>query len=275
YKMALIGEQEAESPDESGFEESFPAVDYTGTVFYALSFVIQLDSTPGTEFQEIRVLDAATSEDLTAASGSALHVYYGEVPCKDYTAAHPVKSAPVISSAVSDELITCVFVSLEKKEIGDLKVILIWEDNAAEGGTEAEVNSQLEEIDANPLYTMGNSLLKLGDQYYVSESGTGIGAIPGENKYVTRKIRCVSLPLTGAAPGLDASSAALFDKTTGEKAEPPEGTKVYYKEDHKENQDLTAIEFGIRMSGGSYEEAELFMDAVLPGYELDGRPLMF
>jgi len=271
YKMALIGEQEAVSPDEAGFEETFSAGDYADTTFYAVSFAIQLDSAPGTEFQSIQAFDAVTGEDLTATSNSILHVYKGEIPSEEYITAHPVKSTPVISSAVSDEIITCIFVSLEKKELNDLKIILVRKGNELSGGEEVKVNCQLRDITTNPTYSMGSCLLKLGDQYYITESGTGIGAIPGENKYVTRKIRCASLPLTGSASGLNASLIAFFDKKTGGKVPLPEGAEPYYREDYVENQGLMVVAFGIQMAGGSYEESAAFLDAVLPGYNIDGQ----
>ena len=115
--------------------------------------------------------------------------------------------------------------------------------------------------------------MRLGDQYYVAESGTGIGAVPDENKYVTRKIRCVSLPLTGAVSGLDASSIALFDRQTGERREMPAGTEMYYQENYVEGMDVMEVSFGIQLSGGSYEEAAAFLDSSFPGYVLDGQSI--
>ena len=277
YKMAMLGEQEAVSTTVEGFEPNFEATDYTDVPFYALTFAIQLDSDPGSEFQKIQVLDAGTMEDLTSTGHSILHVYTGEVPSDEYLLAHPVKSAPVISSAVSDEIITCVFVSLEKRSIYDLKVILYQATSGAETLTEKEVmvNGRPEDISMTAVYPMGSSLLKLGDQYYVAESGTGIGAVPDVNKYVTRKIRCVSLPLTGSVSGLDASSTALFDRQTGERRELPAGTEMYYQENYVEGEDIMEIAFGIQLSGGSYEEAAAFLDNSFPGYVLDGQSIMF
>ena len=139
YKMAMIGEQEVVSSTAEGFEPNFEVSDYTNVPFYALTFAIQLDSDPGSEFQKIQVLDADTMEDLTSTGSSILHVYTGEIPSDEYLIAHPVKSAPVISSAVSDEIITCVFVSLEKRSIYDLKVILYQATSGADTLTEKEI----------------------------------------------------------------------------------------------------------------------------------------
>lgn len=277
YKMAMIGEQEVVSSTAEGFEPNFEVSDYTNVPFYALTFAIQLDSDPGSEFQKIQVLDADTMEDLTSTGSSILHVYTGEIPSDEYLIAHPVKSAPVISSAVSDEIITCVFVSLEKRSIYDLKVILYQATSGADTLTEKEVmvNGRPEDLRMTAVYPMGNSLMRLGDQYYVAESGTGIGAVPDENKYVTRKIRCVSLPLTGAVSGLDASSIALFDRQTGERREMPAGTEMYYQENYVEGMDVMEVSFGIQLSGGSYEEAAAFLDSSFPGYVLDGQSIMF
>lgn len=277
YVMAMIGEQEAVSTTAEGFEPNFAEADYTNVPFYALTFAIQLDSDPGSEFQKIQVLDANTSEDLTATANSILHVYTGEVPSDAYFASHPVKSAPVVSSAVSDEIITCVFISLEKRSIDDLRVILSQANNGSDTLTEKEimVNGSPDDLNLTPAYPMGSGLIKLGDQYYVVESGTGIGAVPDENKYVTRKIRCVSLPLTGSISGLEASSTALFDRQTGVRRELPAGTELYYREDYVEGDALMEIAFGIQLSGGSYEEAAAFLDSSFPGYIIDGRSIMF
>ena len=277
YKMAMLGEQEAVSTTADGFEPNFETADYTDVPFFALAFAIQLDSDPGTEFQKIQVFDADTMEDLTSTANSILHVYTGEVPSEEYFLSHPVKSAPVVSSAVSDEIITCVFVSLEKRSIYDLKVILSQATSGSDTLTEKEimVNGRPEDLMLTPAYTMGSSLIRLGEQYYVAEAGTGIGAVPDENKYVTRKIRCVSLPLTGSVSGLEASSTALFDRQTGERRELPAGVEMYYQENYEENQDVMEIEFGVQLSSGSYEEAAAFFDASFPGYVVDGKPIMF
>lgn len=275
YKMAFIDEQEAISTTANGFEETFAEADYTDVPFYSLTFAIQLDSGPGTEFQSIRVLDAQTDTDLTSTENSILHVYQGQIPSAEYFSKHPVKSAPLVSSAVSDELITCVFVSLDKRNITDLKVILSNEYNAQDGGEEVMVNGRVSDLDINPTYTMGNCLLKLGEQYYLTETGTGLGAVPDENKYVTRKLRCASQPLTGAVSGLNTESTAFFDRTTGMKANLPEGTSLYYVEDYEEGNPLMTVSFGISLSGSSYEEAAAFLDTVLPGYYIDGKSIMF
>ena len=134
-------------------------------------------------------------EDLTSTGSSILHVYTGEIPSDEYLIAHPVKSAPVISSAVSDEIITCVFVSLEKRSIYDLKVILYQATSGADTLTEKEVmvNGRPEDLRMTAVYPMGNSLMRLGDQYYVAESGTVIGYVPDENKYLTMKNSCLYL----------------------------------------------------------------------------------
>jgi len=277
YMMAVIGEQEAVSAAAEGFEPSFESDDYTDVPFYALSFAIQLDSDPGEEYQKIQVFDSTTMEDLTSTANSILHVYTGAIPSNDYFMTHPVKSAPVVSSAVSEEIITCVFVSLEKRTIHDLKVILSQASSGTDTLMEHEivVNSPIEDLILTPTYPMGNGLLKLGEQYYVVEAGTGIGSVPDENKYVTRKLRCVSLPLTGSVSGLDASSTALFDRQTGEKRELPAGTSMYYKEEYKESEALMEIAFGIQLCDGSYDEATDFLDNSFPGYIIGDHAILF
>jgi len=271
YKMAQLGMDEAVCAAEHGFDENIAMLnpmDFTGATFYSISFAVELDASDGCKPIGIEVYDQATKTELSSTARTAVHVYTGKVPSIQYLSEHPTPDAPEQMVSASSYVVTGVLVSLDKYEFSDLDVCLVYSDLDGEHSEKLEVNSRAGDLASAPAYTVGNSLLKIGEEYFVVDGKDGRGLAAGGCQYYYQDLSCVSKPLTGAVTGLDNTSVLLVSRGTGETSGLPAGMEMYFNEEHEEGSAKTRVCIGLTPGAGDSEAVIMAVDSSLPCIKL-------
>jgi len=271
YKMAQLGMDEAVCTTEYGFDDSIAILnpmDFTGTTFYSTSFAIELDATDGCKPVGVEVYDVNTKTDLSSTARSAVHVYTGKIPSAKYLSEHPTPDAPEQIVSASSYIVTGVLISLEKYEFNDLDINLVYSNTDGEHSEKVEVNSRAEDLSLAPAYVVGNTLLKVGEEYFIVDGKNGRGLTADGCQYYYQDLSCVSKPLTGAVTGLDESSVLLVSRGTGETTVLPDGMEMYFNEENEEGSAKTRVSIGLVRGSGDSEAAITAVDSSLPCIKL-------
>lgn len=264
YQMAQIGTDSGVSDNKYGFSlllRSYSSEDLTGVTYHALSFVVQIPGAVDLMPSYIHVANRSTGKRLEETDTAMLHVYESKVPTQEYLANHTYTPNNFLMPEECNNIYTLMLITTEDLTFDDLLVTCTYLDGQEEKTEQLEFNSTMDQIEPATNYTCQNSLLQLGEEYYVLDSGrSGYGGkVDQSEKYAIKHFVCVSSPFTFSLPALDVGAVKLCSKEDLSPKTLPSGCEIYYQEEKESTSDL-AISVGLKaQNGGDFETSSEFV----------------
>lgn len=268
YQMAQIGTDSAVSEGKYTFDTLLrhPSVeDSTGITYHSLSFVVQIPGAKDLNPAYIQVSNRSTGENLAETGTSMLHVYESKLPTEEYMASHTFTPNNFLMSEERDNIYTLMLITTDDLTFDDLQVSCTYSNGQEEKTEELEFNSTIDNIRMPAGYTCQNSLLQLGNEYFVLNTMTsGFGGSGDKNKYASKEFVCISSPFTFSLPALNPDEVKICSKEDLSPIALPDGCEIYYEE-VIESPSVLNISAGLSTeNGGDYEAAsELVYDSYI------------